>query len=250
VRYMTLTHSFHTSWADSSGTSTIPEPVNDGLNAFGEEVVREMNRLGMMVDVSHVSDATFFDVVRVSEAPIIASHSSCRAVADHTRNMSDEQLRALAANDGVILINFYPAYIDEQANLETKAYFARWKSDFEALREQYADDPAGGSRARREHFAAHPVPQTSLDVLLDHFDHALKVAGPDHVGLGADWDGVPSMPRGMDDVTALPALTRGLLLRGHDEETVRKVLGENLLRAMARVEVVSAQSKRSAQGEI
>jgi membrane dipeptidase len=250
VRYMTLTHSFHTSWADSSGTSTIPEPVNDGLNAFGEEVVREMNRLGMMVDVSHVSDATFFDVVRVSEAPIIASHSSCRAVADHTRNMSDEQLRALAANDGVILINFYPAYIDEQANLETKAYFARWKSDFEALREQYADDPVGRLRARREHFAAHPVPQTSLDVLLDHFDHALKVAGPDHVGLGADWDGVPSMPRGMEDVTALPALTRGLLLRGHDEETVRKVLGENLLRAMARVEVVSAQSKRSAQGEI
>ncbi|MFP6624502.1 MAG: dipeptidase, partial [Myxococcota bacterium] len=226
VRYMTLTHSFHTSWADSSGTSTTPEPVHGGLTPFGEEVVLEMNRLGMMVDVSHVSDETFFDTVRVTRAPVIASHSSCRAIADHTRNMSDDMLRALAKNGGVIMINFYPGYIDENANRETKAYFEKWGPAFDRMREQHPDDPSALYAARRAHFAEHPVPQTSLDVLLDHFEHALRVAGSDHVGIGADWDGVPSMPRGMDDVSALPHLTRGLLARGYSPETVRKVLGE------------------------
>jgi membrane dipeptidase len=239
VRYMTLTHSFHTGWADSSGTRSVPEPLHGGLTSRGEEIVREMNRLGMMVDVSHVADATFFDALRVSRAPVIASHSSCRAVADHTRNMSDEMLRALAENGGVILINFYPAYIDEQANADSQKYFARWKSVFEKIREQHPDDRIAQARARREHFTEYPVPQTSLDVLLDHFDHAIAVAGPDHVGIGADWDGVPSMPRGMEDITKLPNLTLGLLERGHSEETVVKVLGENLLRAMAAVEVAA-----------
>ena len=241
VRYMTLTHSFHTSWADSSGTSKAPEPEHDGLTAFGEEVVREMNRLGMMVDVSHVADATFFDVIETTRAPIIASHSSCRALADHVRNMSDDMLRALATNGGVVLINFYPAYIDEQANRATRAYFGEWKSTFEAMRESHPDDRSALGRARRAHFAAHPAPQTSLAVLLDHFDNAIAVAGADHVGLGADWDGVPSMPRGMEDVSELPALTLGLLRRGHDEATVRKVLGENLLRAMGQVENVARE---------
>jgi membrane dipeptidase len=242
VRYMTLTHSFHTRWADSSGMSSEPlEPLHHGLTAFGEDVVREMNRLGMMVDVSHVSDETFFDVMRVSRAPVIASHSACRAIADHPRNMSDDMLRALAAGGGVVLINFYPAYIDEKANALTKAYFEKWKDELEAIREQAGDDPVARYTAMRAHFAAHPVPQTSLDVLLDHFDHALQVAGPDHVGIGADWDGVPSMPRGMEDVSALPHLTEGLLARGHDEATVRKVLGENLLRVMERVEAVSRE---------
>ena len=241
VRYMTLTHSFHTSWADSSGTQSVPEPVHHGLTPFGEDVVREMNRLGMMVDVSHVSDETFFDVMRVSRAPVIASHSSCRAIANHPRNMSDEMLKALAANGGVILINFYPGYIDEQANALTKAYFEKWKDELAAMREKAGDDTTALYAAMRAHFAQHPVPQTSLDVLLDHFDHALQVAGPDHVGIGADWDGVPSMPRGMEDVSHLPALTRGLLERGHDEATVRKVLGENLLRVMERVEAMARE---------
>jgi membrane dipeptidase len=236
VRYMTLTHSFHTAWADSSGTTQVPEPEHDGLTAFGEDVVREMNRLGMMVDVSHVADATFYDVLRVTRAPVIASHSSCRAIADHPRNMTDDMLRALAANGGVVLVNFYPAYIDEEAGQATRAYFAEWKDVFEQMRERHAGDRAALGRARRTHFEAHPVPQTSLDVLLDHFDHAIAVAGPDHVGLGADWDGVPSMPVDMDEVSALPRLTLGLLRRGHDEETVRNVLGENLLRAMEAVE--------------
>ena len=238
VRYMTLTHSFHTEWADSSGTRADVEPRHGGLNAFGEQVVREMNRLGMMVDVSHVSDDTFWDVLEVSEAPVIASHSSVRAVARHRRNLDDAMLRALAKNGGVVMINFYPAYIDEGVAEEAGAYYRKWGETLSQIRQAYRDDAAGRGRAYRAHFAAHPMPRASLEKLLDHFDHAIAVAGPDHVGIGADWDGVPSMPEGMGDVSDLPNLTRGLLERGHDEETVRKVLGENLLRVMAEVEAV------------
>ena len=244
VRYMTLTHSFHTSWADSSGTTTIPEPVHGGLTPFGEQVVLEMNRLGMMVDVSHVSDATFFDAIRVSRAPVIASHSSCRALSKHPRNLSDGMLQALASKGGVVMINFYPAYIDETANRETRAYFERWKGELEAIREQHPGDLQAQYAARMGHFAKHPVPQTSLAVLLDHFDQAVRVAGEDHVGIGADWDGVPSMPREMEDVSALPGLTRGLLERGHSPETVRKVLGGNVLRVMREVEAAAAHAAK------
>jgi membrane dipeptidase len=239
VRYMTLTHSFNTGWADSSGIAESPPPVHGGLSEFGEEVVREMNRLGMMIDVSHVSDETFEDVLRVSEAPVIASHSSCRAVADHVRNLSDPMLEALAAGGGAVMINFYPGYIDEEAAATTRAYFAEHGAALKAMRERLADDPPAWRRARREHYAHYPVPRSPLSTLLDHFDHAIHVAGPDHVGLGADWDGVPSMPEGLEDVSRLPELTRGLLDRGHSPETVRKVLGENLLRVMAEVEAVA-----------
>ena len=245
VRYMTLTHSFHTSWADSAGMLEVPPPVHGGLTPFGEDVVREMNRLGMMVDVSHVSDETFFDAIRVSRAPVIASHSSCRAVAGHARNVTDEMLRALAGNGGVVMINFYPGYIDEQTTREMQAWFAQWKPTLEEITARHPGDPEAQQRARRAHLAAHPAPQTDLAVVLDHFDHALRVAGADHVGIGADWDGVPSMPRGLDDVAALPRLTQGLLERGHDEETVRKVLGENLLRVMEQVEAVSLSLRAS-----
>lgn len=241
VRYLTLTHSFHTNWADSSGTTEVPEPLHGGLTPFGENVVREMNRLGMMVDVSHVSDATFEDVLRVTKAPVIASHSSCRTVADHPRNMSDDMLRSLAANGGVILINFYPAYIDLEAGARIREHSAGLRDQFIALREQHKDDFVARMRASKALMAAHPYPQTSLDVLLDHFDHAIRVAGADHVGLGSDWDGVPSMPEGLEDVTGLPVLTAGLLARGHSPETVVKVLGENLLRAMAEVEQVATE---------
>ncbi len=233
VRYMTLTHSFHTNWADSSGTGEVPEPVHGGLTPFGEEIVLEMNRLGMMVDVSHVSDDTFRDVIRVTRSPVIASHSSCRALADHPRNMSDEMLRALAENGGVVMINFYSGYLDMEVNARSREHFAPLREQFAAIRQQYEGDFLGRMRASREIYAAHPWPQTTLDVLLDHFDHAIRVAGPNHVGIGADWDGVPSMPAGMDDVTHLPALTAGLLERGHSRETVIRVLGENLLRVMA-----------------
>ncbi len=238
VRYMTLTHSFHTSWADSSGTRDDVEPEHGGLNDFGREVVREMNRLGMMVDVSHVADDTFWDVIEVSKAPVIASHSSARGVADHRRNMSDDMLEALAEQGGVVMINFYPAYIDEGASAATKAWFARNAAEMKRI---FSELPEGPERraAYRALTSSDPAPQVPLSVLLDHFDHAIAVAGPDHVGIGADWDGVPSMPEGMEDVSKLPALTRGLLERGHSQATVRKVLGENLLRVMEEVEDVS-----------
>lgn len=240
VRYMTLTHSFHTDWADSSGTTSIPEPVHHGLTDFGREIVLEMNRLGMLVDISHVSDETFFDAVETSRAPVIASHSSTRGVADHPRNMTDDMLRALAENGGVVMINFYPAYIDETAAAATSAYFAEHGPRLAEMRAEAGDDAKRRSALFRAHMAKFPVPQTSLDVLLDHFDRAIDIAGPDHVGLGADWDGVLSMPVGMEDVTKLPDLTAGLLARGHSPETVRKVLGENVLRALEEAERVAA----------
>ena len=243
VRYMTLTHSFHTDWADSSGTRQDLEPLHGGLSPFGEEVVLEMNRLGMMVDISHVADETFWDVLRVSKAPVIASHSSVRAVADHRRNIDDEMIAALADNGGVIMINFFPGYIDNRVIEEGKVYSKQWGETLAQIPQLHESD-AARTQAYRDHFRAHPMPTTSLDVLLDHFDHAIEVAGPDHVGIGADWDGVPSMPVGMEDITDLPDLTRGLLERGHSPETVRKVLGENLLRVMAEVEVVGEQLRQ------
>ncbi len=240
VRYLTLTHSFHTDWADSSGTGAPLEPLHHGLTDFGREVVREANRLGVLVDVSHVSDETFWDALEVTRAPVIASHSSCRALAAHPRNLSDDQLRAIGANGGVVMLNFYPGYIDAAAAATARERFAALRPELEALGKQFADDLIGRLRAFRDFTRRHPAPTTSLDVLLDHFDHAIRVAGPDHVGLGADWDGVPSMPEGLDDVSHLPALTEGLLSRGHAPETLVKVLGANLLRALAEAEHVAS----------
>jgi membrane dipeptidase len=238
VRYMTLTHSFHLPWADSAGTGEPLPPGIGGLDAFGESVVREMNRLGMMVDVSHVSDETFRDALAVSEAPVIASHSSCRAVFGHPRNLDDEMLRALAANRGVVMINYYPGYTDPDAAPRIRAWLAKHGAELARLRETHKGDLRAMARAMRAIAAADPVPKGSLARLLDHFDHALRVAGEDHVGLGSDFDGVPSMPEELDEVSELPNLTRGLLERGWSEAVVRKVLGENLLRVMAEVEAV------------
>ena len=242
VRYMTLTHSFHTTFADSSGTGETPKPVHDGLTDFGREIVVEMNRMGMLVDISHVSDKTFFDTLEVTRAPVIASHSSVRAIADHPRNMDDDMLRALAKNGGVVMINFYPVYIDEVARAKATEYFKEHAAVLGKMRAEA--DPAKRRDAYRKHFENYPVPQTSLDVLLDHFDHAIKVAGPDHVGIGGDWDGVPSLPVGMDEINKLPALTEQLLARGHAPDTVRKVLGENLLRVLEQAERVAAATPR------
>ncbi|HTO70293.1 MAG TPA: dipeptidase [Myxococcota bacterium] len=240
VRYMTLTHSFHIDWADSAGMNATPlPPSHGGLTPFGVEVVHEMNRLGMMVDVSHVSDGTFWDALKASQAPVIASHSSCRAIYDHPRNLSDDMLRALAAKGGVVMINYYPGYTDPVAAPKIADWFARHGPEFTALREKYAGDLRGMAQAMRAIAAADPVPRGSLDALLDHFDHALRVAGEDHVGLGSDFDGVASFPIGLGDASQLPNLTKGLLARGWSEEVVRKVLGENLLRTMREVELVA-----------
>jgi membrane dipeptidase len=244
VRYMTLTHSFHTEWADSSGTGEPLPAGQGGLTPFGEEVVREMNRLGMMVDVSHVSDETFWDALQVSKAPLIASHSSCRAVFDHPRNLTDDMLRALAAKGGVVMINYYPGYTDPEAAPLIRAWFVRHGAELASLRETHKGDLRAMSQAMRVIAAKDPVPKGSLARLLDHFDHALRVAGEDHVGLGSDFDGVPSMPVELDEVSELPNLTRGLLERGWSEAVVRKLLGENLLRAMREVELVRDRLSR------
>ena len=241
VRYLTLTHSFHIDWADSAGTGEPLPPGRGGLSPFGEEVVRELNRLGIMVDVSHVSDATFWDALRVSEAPPIASHSSCRAVFDHPRNLTDDMLRALAAKGGVVMINYFPGYTDPEAAPAIRAWFTRHGPDLAKIRDAAKNDPRAQTAAFRALIAADPVPQGSLARLLDHFDHALRVAGPRHVGLGSDFDGVPSMPKELDEVSDLENLTRGLLERGWSESVVRGVLGENLLRVLGEVERAAAR---------
>ena len=195
IRYVTLTHTNTNSWADAS----TDRAVWGGLNDLGRELVAEMNRLGVLVDLSHVSDATFADALATTTAPVILSHSSCRALRDHARNVSDEMLAALAGNGGVIMINFYRTYV---------------------------------GRGR-----------VTLETVLDHIDHAIRVAGPDHVGLGSDFDGVPSLPTGLGDVTRLPWVTYGMLQRGHSEETVRKVLGGNVMRVLAEAERVSQETR-------
>jgi len=207
VRYMTLTWSNTNDWADSS----TDEHRHGGLTRFGREVVREMNRLGMMVDVSHASDEKFWDVVATTEAPIIASHSSVRALVDVPRNMSDEMLRAVAASGGVVMVNFGGAFIDPR-----KA--GTWRILWDALL----------------HMGPSPTP---LEALLDHIDHVVQVAGVDHVGLGSDFDGTLFLPEGAGDVAAFPAITAGLLERGRSAEDIGKILGENLLRAFRETEV-------------
>jgi membrane dipeptidase len=235
VRYMTLTHSFNIDWADSAGTGETMVAEHDGLTDFGRDVVREMNRLGMMVDVSHVADSTFWDVIATTKAPIIASHSSCRALADHPRNMSDEMIRALAKNGGVIQINFYPGYIDP----ERVELLAKLRPQFDALAKQYVDDAPGLVLARRELFkraiaeAGGPSP---AHWVVDHVEHVIKLVGEDYVGLGADWDGVPEMPAGLEDVSKVKLITEELVRRGYGERTIKKVLGGNLLRVMRKVE--------------
>jgi membrane dipeptidase len=247
VRYLTLTHSFHLDWADSAGTGEPLPSGNGGLSPFGEEVVRELNRLGVMVDVSHVSDDTFWDALRASEAPPIASHSSCRAVYAHPRNLSDDMLRALGAKGGVVMINYFPGYTDAETAPAIKAWFAKHGPALATLRETHGDDPKARATAFRALVASDPVPKGSLARLLDHFDHALRVAGPAHVGLGSDFDGVVSMPAELDEVSDLENLTRGLLERGWSEDVVRGVLGGNLLRVMRETELVAARlSRRSA----
>ena len=235
VRYLTLTHSINTDWADSSGD----QPKHNGLTDFGKQVVRELNRLGVMVDVSHVADKTFWDALEVSQAPIIASHSSCRAISGHARNMTDDMIKAMAARGGVIQINYLDSYLD-QALFE-------YGQKAQALRRELMQKYPGPENAakRREEMARvfGPAPKASWEKIVEHIDHAVKLAGIDHVGLGSDFDGGP-MPVGMEDVTHLPKITEALLRKGYKEEDVRKILGGNTLRLMAEVERVAAQMNR------
>jgi membrane dipeptidase len=235
VRYMTLTHNNTNNWADSC----CDKATHNGLSDFGREVVREMNRTGMLVDISHVSDKTMSDVLDVSTAPVIASHSSARALADRPRNIPDELLRRIAKNGGVVMINFYPAFISMDYYNADHARDERLKSQRDALRAQYKDDAKRLEAELKKLTDANPIPKVPLSVLIDHFDHVAKVAGIDHVGIGSDFDGVPDLPAGMEDIAHLPAITYELLRRGYSEADVRKVLGENFLRAFAQAERVA-----------
>jgi membrane dipeptidase len=238
VRYMTLTHSNTNNWADSSGDINNKEiKHHDGLTDFGREVVKEMNRLGMMVDISHVADKTFYDAIEVSRAPVIASHSSARQIADHPRNMTDDMLRAIARNGGVVMINFYDGFIDPRKVDFNKQARARQ----EELNKQFPDDAKHVAEEMKKWRAANDPDKTPLSVLIDHFEHVAKVAGIDHVGIGSDFDGDITPPQGMEDISRLPAITFELLKRGYSDAEIKKILGENFLRVMAAVERTAAQ---------
>jgi membrane dipeptidase len=246
VRYMTLSWSNTNEWADSSGDiNDAKVQHHDGLTGFGKQVVLEMNRLGMMVDISHVADKTFWDTIAVTKAPVIASHSSARALDSHPRNMTDDMLRAVAKNGGVVQVNFYSGFLDEDFR---KAMEAQAKDQAAAV-QQYEDQlKAQGKpvayvdrdRIEREWMAK--IPRPPLKMLIDHIDHIAKVAGVDHVGLGSDFDGVSgATPQGIDSAADLPKITQALLDRGYAAEDIKKILGGNLLRVFAAVERVSRE---------
>ena len=238
VRYMTLTHGLANNWADSS----TDEPKHNGLTDFGKEVVREMNRLGMLVDISHVSDKAFYDALEVSQAPMIASHSSCRALCKHPRNMTDEMIKALAAKGGVIQINYHIGFLDQTYADAYEKIAPELRARMRALAEQYKDDDHALSEAREALFKDYQaqLPKVSWERVIEHIDHAVRLVGPDHVGLGSDFDGA-TMPEGLNDVSYLPRLTQALLDRGYREKDIKKILGGNTLRVLEEAERVAAR---------
>lgn len=241
VRYMTLTHTNTNDWADSEGDVNNPKVKHhNGLTDFGREVVREMNRLGMMIDISHVADKTFYDVISVTHAPVIASHSSARALAPHTRNMTDDMLRAVAKNGGVVMVNFYNGFVDPRK----AANALRERGLQDELNQKYPGNAQRVQEELRRWREANNPGKTSLSMLIDHFDHIIKVAGIDHVGIGADFDGIPldGAPEGMEDVSKMVNITLELMKRGYTDADIKKVLGENLLRVMTEAERVARSS--------
>jgi membrane dipeptidase len=245
ARYMTLTHYLNDEWADSS----TDKPAHNGLTDFGKEVVREMNRQGMMVDISHVSDKTFYDALAISQAPIIASHSSCRALCDHPRDMTDDMIKALASKGGVIHINYYMGFLSQEYRDAMKS-----NPDLDKQMQAEIEKRCGknedcqlreGDNLVREAVAAGKLPRVTWEAIIQHIDHAVKLVGADHVGLGSDFDGA-NMPYGMEDVSMIPKITDALLKKGYSEADIRKILGENTLRVMEQVEATAkslAQSK-------
>jgi len=240
ARYMTLTHSGNAEWADSSTAKA----EHNGLTEFGKDVVREMNRLGMMVDISHVSDKTFADVLAVSRAPVFASHSNCRAICDAPRNMTDDMIRALAAKGGVIQINYHVGFLSEEFRNAERAH-PEWEKAIALEIQRRCGEREGcqlieGDRITRDYVLRGDLPRVAWTKIIEHIDHAVKVAGIDHVGLGSDFDGA-NMPFGMEDVSKLPRITNALLEKGYSEGDVKKILGENTLRVMAEVERASRE---------
>lgn len=236
ARYMTLTHSISLPWADSC----TGDVISGGLSPFGEEVVREMNRLGMLVDISHVSADCMRHVLRVTKAPVIFSHSSAFAIANHPRNVPDDVLKLTKENGGVVMINFFNDFVHPT---DSKRSVARSKMKAE-LKEKFPNDEEAADVALRKWELTHPrSDKCTLYDVVDHIDHIVKIAGVDHVGIGSDYDGVPVLPEQLEDVSTYPRITQEMLNRGYSEADVRKVMGENVLRVMADTERVARELK-------
>ena len=246
ARYMTLTHTGNVEWADASTDI----PVHNGLSDFGKDVVREMNRLGMIVDVSHVSDKTFADVLEISKSPVFASHSNCRAICDSPRNMTDEMIRALAAKGGVVQINFHVGFLSQEFRNAEKAHPEWDKAIALEVRKRCGNSEGRqlieGERITREYVERGDLPRVEWTKIIEHIDHAVKVAGIEHVGLGSDFDGA-NMPFGMEDASKLPKITQALLEKGYSEGDVKKILGENTLRVLAEAERISCELNAAEQ---
>lgn len=242
VRYMTLTHFRNTEWADAS----TDEPVHNGLSDFGQQVIVEMNRLGMMVDVSHVSDKTVNDALAVSQAPIFASHSSCRALCDTPRNLPDDLIRAIANRRGVVQVNFHTGFVSQEfRDAATPSRDVAEAIEAETRKRCGENAPhrlVEWDKIVREFVAADRLPRVEWTKILDHIDHAVKIAGADHVGLGSDFDGA-SMPYGMEDASMFPRITEALVQRGYTDADVQKILGGNMLRLMQDVEAAAQTTK-------
>ncbi len=241
IRYMALPgHHIAVSHDGDSPTSD-----DEGLSEFERRVILEMNRLGMLVDVSGLPDKTFFDVLATTKAPVIASHSSARALTDIPQNMSDDMLRAIASNGGIVMVNFSASSVDQNRVDAIRMRDRIFQPALDELRHRYAGDPEGFQRAREILFAAFELPRTPLAKLIDHIDHMVKVAGIDHVGLASGFDGREALPEGLKDCSDLPRITYELLRRGYRDADIKKILGENFLRVMAQVEDVARQMRRS-----
>jgi len=242
VRYMTLTHSGNDEWADSS----TDKAVHNGLTDFGKDVVREMNKLGVIVDISHVADKTFYDALAVSKAPMFASHSSCRAICNAPRNMTDQMIKDLAAKGGVIQINYHVSFLSQEFRDAEKKDPSVNAGISEEVKKRCPDvnDEAcqliEGDKITREYVVAGKLPKVEYTKIIEHVDHAVKLVGADHVGLGSDFDGA-NMPYGMEDATMIPKITEALLQKGYSGSDIRKILGENTLRVMSEVERVSRE---------
>jgi membrane dipeptidase len=236
VRYMTLTHSETLDWADSA----TDEPRHHGLTPFGEQVVREMNRLGMLVDISHVSAETMRHVLRVTSAPLIASHSSAYALAVHPRNVPDDVLQLVKTNGGVVMVNFYPGFIVPEAARLRRDMF-QISRDFQKKYPDEREFRVAMEQWRKEH----PIPTGSVHTVVDHIEHIIKTAGVDHVGLGSDFDGINSVPNQLEDVSCYPHITQELLNRGYGKEDIVKILGGNLLRVLRRTEEVAKELQKN-----
>ena len=236
VRYMTLTHNVTLDWADAAAG----EQLHGGLTPFGEEVVREMNRLGMLVDLSHVSPATMSDALNITEAPVIFSHSSARAIADVPRNVPDSILRRLKSNGGVVMVTFVPGFISP----EIVAGVARRQIIGAEIRTRFPNDTVSWNRELAAWDSTHPMPRATLSQVADHIEHIKRIAGPDHIGIGGDFDGIDEVIVGLEDVSTYPALFAELSRRGWTELDLRKLAGENILRVLERADVVAKRLQK------